>query len=64
VAVRPLRVQELEEILTLDFNTTKGIPKLDEDLRWQDREQVVLMACSSLIVVINFRNSRIPCHST
>jgi len=52
VAVRPLRVQELAEILVVDFNTSEGIPKLNEALRWEDQEQAVLSACSSLIAVI------------
>jgi ankyrin repeat protein len=52
VAVRPLRVEELAEILAVDFNTLEGIPKLNEDLRWEDQEQAVLSACSSLIAVI------------
>src|SRR5437588_4204045 len=52
VAVRPLRVEELAEILAVDFNTSEGIPKLNEALRWEDQEQAVLSACSSLIAVI------------
>ena len=52
VAVRPLHVEELAEILAVDFNTLKGIPKLNEALRWEDQEQAVLSACSSLIAVI------------
>jgi ankyrin repeat protein len=52
VAVRPLRVEELAEILAIDFSTSEGIPKLNESLRWEDQEQAVLSACSSLIAVI------------
>jgi len=52
VAVRPLRVKELAEILTIDFSTPEGIPKLNEALRWEDQEEAVLSACSSLIAVI------------
>ena len=58
VAVRPLRVQELAEVLAIDFSVAKGIPKLDENLRWQNQEQAVMTACSSLIDVVDFRNSR------
>jgi hypothetical protein len=58
VGVRPLHVQELAEVLAIDFSVGKGIPKLYENLRWQDQEQAVLTACSSLIDVIDFRNSR------
>jgi ankyrin repeat protein len=56
VAVRPLCVEELAEILAVDFNTSEGIPKLNEALRWEDQEQAVLSACSSLIAVIEDEN--------
>jgi len=52
VAVRPLRVKELAEVLTIDFDTSEEIPTLNEALRWEDQEQAVLSACSSLITVI------------
>ena len=52
VAIRPLHVEELAEILAVDFSTPEGIPKLNEALRWEDQEQAVLSACSSLIAVI------------
>jgi len=56
VAVRPLGVEELAEILAVDFDATGGIPKLNEDLRWEDQEQAVLSACSSLIAVVVVEN--------
>src|SRR6202046_1221757 len=36
VAVQPLRVEELAELLAFDFQATseRGIPKLKEDWRW------------------------------
>jgi len=52
VAVRPLRVEELAEVLAVDLVATGGIPKLNEDLRWEDQEQAVLSACSSLIAAV------------
>ena len=58
VAARPLRVQELAEVLAVDFNGVGGIPKLNEDWRSNDQEQAVLTACSSLVEVITFRDSR------
>ena len=66
VAIRPLCVEELAEVLAVDFGATGGIPKLNKDLRWEDQEQAVLSACSSLITVVqdnlrewfNFRISR------
>ena len=54
VAVRPLRVEELAEILALDFENSKdGIPRLKEDWRWKDQQEAVLSTCSSLIAVVN-----------
>ncbi|KAH8983654.1 hypothetical protein EDB92DRAFT_1759443, partial [Lactarius akahatsu] len=53
VATRPLYVDELAEVLALDFNRTKaGIPVLNSDWRWDDEQQGVLSTCSSLIVVV------------
>ena len=52
VAIRPLRVEELAEVLAVDFGATGEIPQLHEDLRWEDQEQAVLFACSSLITVV------------
>ena len=51
VALRPLRVEELAEVLAFDL-TTGGIPKLNTDWRWEDQEEAVLSACSSLVSVI------------
>src|SRR5487761_1709829 len=59
VAVRPLCVEELAEVLAVDFDATGGIPKLDEKLRWEDQEQAVLSACSSLIAVVKDKDSRV-----
>ena len=59
VAVRPLYVEELAEVLAVDFGGTGGIPKLKEDLRWEDQEQAVMSACSSLIAVIEDEDSRV-----
>ena len=53
VAVRPLSVAELAELLAFDFDVAKdGIPKLKSDWRWEDHEQAVLSTCSSLITVV------------
>jgi len=59
VAVRPLGVGELAEVLAVDFGATGGTPKLNEDLRWDDQEQAVLSACSSLIAVVEDGPSRV-----
>jgi hypothetical protein len=65
VATRPLRVEELAEILALDFDKAKdGIPALSTDWRWDDQQQCVLSTCSSLIVIVdgiddNFSSCRV-----
>jgi ankyrin repeat protein len=61
VAVRPLRVEELAELLAFDFQapTARGIPTLKEDWRWDDEEEAVLATCSSLITIIPRGNSRV-----
>jgi ankyrin repeat protein len=50
-AVRPLRVEELAEVLAFDFNA-EGIPKLNLAWRWEDQEEAVMSACSSLVIVV------------
>jgi hypothetical protein len=52
VATRPLRVAELAEVLAVDFDDVEGIPGLNSDWRWEDQEQAVLIACSSLIAIV------------
>ena len=57
-AVRPLAVEELAEVLAIDFDVAGGIPKLNRDLRWIDQEQAVLSACSSLIAIVEDEDLR------
>ena len=57
-AVRPLRVEELAEVLAFDF-TSSGTPKLNPDWRWEDQEEAVMSACSSLVIVVKDGDSRI-----
>jgi hypothetical protein len=52
VATRPLCVAELAEVLAVDFDDAEGIPRLKSDWRWEDQEQALLIACSSLIAVV------------
>jgi Ankyrin repeats (3 copies)/Ankyrin repeats (many copies) len=59
VAIRPLRVAELAEVLAVDFDDAEGIPKLNADWRWEDQEQALLIACSSLIAVVESEDSRV-----
>jgi ankyrin repeat protein len=61
VAARPLRVEELAELLAFDFQATSGggIPALRADWRWNDQEQAVLSTCSSLIAIVHDGDSRV-----
>ena len=59
VAIRPLLVEELAEILAVEFDPAEGTARLNEDLRWEDQEQAVLSACSSLIAVVDLPDSRV-----
>ena len=58
VACRPLRVEELAEVLTF-YLSAGGIPKLNADWRWDNQEAAVLSACSSLVSVTIEAGSRI-----
>jgi len=58
VAVRPLRVEELAEVLALDFDRAQeGIPELNKDWRWDDPDQGVLSTCSSLVGIVDDHSS-------
>ena len=57
-AVRPLQVKELAEVLAFDFNA-EGIPKLNQNWRWEDQEEAVMSACSSLVAIVKDGDSRI-----
>ena len=59
VAIRPLRVEELAEVLAVDFNDVGGVPKLKPDWRWEDQEQALLISCSSLITIVDTGDSRV-----
>ncbi|KAF8261051.1 ankyrin repeat-containing domain protein [Lactarius quietus] len=61
VAVRPLRVEELAELLAFDFQalSSGGIPKLREDWRCDNQEEAVLSTCSSLIAIVPDGDSQV-----
>ena len=59
VAIRPLRVAELAEVLAVDFDDAEGIPRLNPDWRWEDQEVALLSACSSLIAIVEANGSRV-----
>jgi len=58
VAIRPLGVEELAEILAVDFDDADGMPKLNANWRWDDEEQALLASCSSLIAIVESYGSR------
>ena len=51
-AVRPLRIEELAEVLAFDFSAG-GIPRLNPDWRWEDQVEAVMSACSSLVIIVD-----------
>jgi hypothetical protein len=52
VAVRPLEVKELAEVLAVDFNAG-GMPELNPGWRWEDQEEAVMSACSGFVTIVN-----------
>ena len=58
-AIRPLRVEELAEVLAVDFDDDEGMPKLKPNWRWEDEEQALLASCSSLIAIVKSDGLRI-----
>jgi len=59
VAIRPLHVAELAEILAVDFDDAEGIPRSKPDWRWEEEEFALLSACSSLIEIVQASGSRV-----
>ena len=58
VAGHPLRVEELAEVLAFDLSEG-GIPKLNADWRWENQEEAVLLACSSLVSIVTDHDSQV-----
>ena len=60
MAVRPLLLEELAEVLAFDFDEAPGgIPPLYAGWRREDQEQAVLSTCSSLVTVVHDGESRV-----
>ena len=59
MAIRPLGVDELAEVLAVDFDGAEGIPKLKLNWRWEDQEQALFTSCSSLIAIVPTGHSRV-----
>jgi ankyrin repeat protein len=54
VAVRPLHVEELAELLAFEFDAAQGgIPKYRAAWRLDDQTQAVLSTCSSLVTIVD-----------
>jgi hypothetical protein len=52
VAARPLRVEELAELLAFDFEA-RPIPKFHEDWRLEDSMHAVLSTCPSFLAIVD-----------
>ncbi|KAH9003818.1 ankyrin repeat-containing domain protein [Lactarius hatsudake] len=60
VAVRPLRVEELAEVLAFEFDAAQGaIPRYRAGWQLNDQEHAVLSTCSSLIAIVDNYGSRV-----
>ncbi|KAH9061929.1 ankyrin repeat-containing domain protein [Lactarius vividus] len=58
VSSRPLRVEELADILAVNFNVNVGgVPNFNA--AWENQEEAVLSACSSLVSVIGDGGSQV-----
>ena len=59
VAIRPLQVEELAELLSFKFDASQGeISGHYDDWRWEDQNQAVLSTCSSLVTIISDEHGR------
>ena len=59
VAVRPLRVEELAELLAFEFKAQGAVPKYRADWRPNDQVEAVLSTCSSLIAIVDGQGSQV-----
>ena len=59
VAIRPLHVEEIAEVLAIDYDDAEGIPRLKPDWQWEEQELALLSACSSLITIVQTGGSRV-----
>jgi ankyrin repeat protein len=57
-SIRPLRVEELADILAIQFDT-ETLPNYDVNWRPENPEEAVLSACSSLITIVDIDTSRV-----
>ncbi len=57
-AARPLRIEELAELLAFDFDA-EGIPELNPKWRLEDQKEAVMSTCSSLVITVEDGDSQI-----
>ena len=57
-SIRPLRAEELAEILAIQFDTGP-VPNYDVNWRPENPEEAILSACSSLITIVDIDSSRV-----
>ena len=53
VAIRPLRVEEVAELLAFEFKAEGAVPNYRTDWRPNDQVEAVLSTCSSLISIVD-----------
>ena len=59
VAIRPLQVEELAELLSFEFDASQGeISGHYNNWRWYDQYSAVLSTCSSLVTIISDEHGR------
>ena len=58
VSIRPLRVEELAEVLAIQFDKTE-LPTFNAAWRPENTEEAVISACSSLIAIVDTGGSRV-----
>jgi len=58
VSIRPFRVEELAEILAIQFDAGE-LPHYDVSWRPENSEEAVLSACSSLITIVDVDGARV-----
>ena len=58
VSIRPLRVEELADVLAIEFEAEE-LPRYHMDWRPDDSEEEVLSICSSLITIVDMDGSQV-----
>ena len=59
VAIRPLRVEEVAELLAFEFKAEGAVPKYRTDWRPNDQVEAVLSTCFSLISIVDDNESQV-----